>query len=181
MKNNMSLKEIKCKEENHGGKVCFGLCIDKNCSSKNKLVCPKCILKEHSQHKVIDLDDLEDEINKDNLYYDYIKNDKIPVDSYKKILENDLDKSLEEIKIEMNKQFDSKVEKIKKDYSSYLNKKLGSIDVLYQTKIISNDRTKPNNLNEEIGLAKSLVVIYNLIHNIKDKDDENNEKIISLI
>ena len=54
--NNIDFKTQYCKIENHNN-VIFGVCIDKECKNENKLVCQRCIFKEHKRHEIIDIEE----------------------------------------------------------------------------------------------------------------------------
>ena len=38
----------------------IGLCIDKDCKEKNKLICQKCIFREHKKHDIVEIEDQND-------------------------------------------------------------------------------------------------------------------------
>ena len=66
---NIDLTTQYCQIENHK-KLIIGVCIDKNCKNKNKLICQKCIFKEHKQHEIEEIEEYNNKIK------EYILNEK---------------------------------------------------------------------------------------------------------
>lgn len=166
------LHELVCKIEGHSLQKIIGFCIDSNCKENNKLVCLECIFSVHSQHKLIKINELENQINQLKEDYDNNKVDKeisYIVDKTTISIDDNL-KKLESIFIE---NLTTKM----KDYAFSLKNHLKSLSEnnrdQYIEELIHNNNYYYNS-NEE--LSKYLLKIYNYISVKKNNNQKNDQK-----
>ena len=138
---NIDLTKQYCQIHKH---LIIGLCIDKNCEEKNKLVCQKCFFKEHKKH----------DINEINEYNDKLKENLI---ESKKLISDIKDMYMN--KKFSNKEFELKISELKKYLNSFLEKKLESFIYQIFEKLIKENE---NILNPKIIKLKNNYPIDNL-------------------
>ena len=160
---NIDLKTQYCQIENHK-KLIIGICIDKNCKNENKLICQKCIFKEHKQHEIEEIEEYNNKIK------EYFLNEK------KNILEfniNDINKENE-----LNKICLLKINDLKKNINELIDKKVDSFICYSFDNFL---KLSKNNLNEKLILLKQNYPIDNLnkeieISNLINSLDDINQK-----
>ena len=142
----------------------IGLCIDKDCKEKNKLLCQKCLFKEHKKHDVIEIEEYSDKV-KENMI------------NLKKIISEI--KEIKENKGYWNKEYGLKITEIKKNINLLIDQKVESfISPIFEK--IMNEKEKFLNQkiikfkkNYPIDCLDKQVGITNLIFTLQDIDFNN--------
>lgn len=163
---NFDLTSQYCQIEGHK-KLIIGICIDKNCTNENKLICQKCIFKMHKQHEIEDMEECNNKIK------EYFLKEK------KNILECNINNIYNENELK-NKSL-LKIDDLKKNINELFDKKVDSfINYSFENFI----KLSKNSFNEKIMLLKQNYPIDNLNKEIKisnlinSLDDINQKKII---
>ena len=140
----------------------IGLCIDTDCKEKNKLLCQKCLFKNHKKHDIIEIEEYEDKF-KENIIKE--------------------EKNIIELKNINNRKKIDQISKLKKAINELVDIKFESFISSIFTKIING---KENSLNQKLIKLKQNYPIDNLdkeegITNLifssinKNSDDNTNE------
>ena len=127
MENNNELNNLTCQIKEHSNLKIIGFCVDENCNSNNKFSCQECFFDNHSGHKLIKIEKLNDIIQ------NKLKN-------YKNILEDERKKA--ELYDKYEKQGIANLEKLKKKIISEIEEKINEYKNKYKMKlqsIINND------------------------------------------
>ena len=127
MENNNELNNLTCQIKEHSNLKIIGFCVDENCNSINKFSCQECFFDNHSGHKLIKIEKLNDIIQ------NKLKN-------YKNILEDERKKA--ELYDKYEKQGIANLEKLKKKIISEIEAKINEYKNKYKMKlqsIINND------------------------------------------
>ena len=150
---NIDLKKQYCQVHNN---LIIGFCIDKNCEDKIKLVCQKCLLKEHEKHDIVKIEEYNNKLKETIL-------------NCKKFITDitDMNKS----KNFSNQEFESKISELKKYFNSLIDQNIESFISSIFEKIIKENE---NNLNQKIIKLKKNYPIDNL-----DKQVEISNLIVS--
>ena len=137
----------------------IGLCIDEDCKEKNKLLCQKCLFKEHKKHDIIEIEEynniLKEKLINRKQYISEIKE----LQKNKKYLDKELDFKITELKKNINSLIDQKIESyissifeiIQKENEKFLNQNIDKLKENYPI----------DNLNKQVGIT-------NLIFSLKD-------------
>ena len=108
------LNNLYCKEEDHTNNEIIGLCIDDNCNINNKLICYKCIFRNHNQHKLLELTEIKEKLKKELEIFKENQN-------YKNLFENDFNKIETEIRTKFNKIKESFIKNFDENVKDYIN------------------------------------------------------------
>jgi len=164
---NIDLTTQYCQIENHK-KLIIGICIDKNCKNENKLICQKCIFKEHKQHEIEEIEEYNNKIK------EYFLKEK------KNILEFNINDNINK-ENDLKKESLLKIDVLKKNINELIDKKVDSFICYSFDNFI---KLSKNNYNEKIKLLKQNYPIDNLNKEIKISnlinflDNINQKKII---
>ena len=124
MENNNELNNMTCQIKEHSNLKIIGFCIDENCHSINKFACQECFFDNHSGHKLIKIEKLNDIIqNKLKDYKNILEEDKKRAELYDKY-EKDGMSTLEKLKQKIFSEIEQKIN----EYKDKLKKKLQGIN-----------------------------------------------------
>ena len=124
MENNNELNNMTCQIKEHSNLKIIGFCIDENCHSINKFACQECFFDNHSGHKLIKNEKLNDIIqNKLKDYKNILEEDKKRAELYDKY-EKDGMSTLEKLKQKIFSEIEQKIN----EYKDKLKKKLQGIN-----------------------------------------------------
>ena len=73
----INFPDICCQFPNHQSNKICAFCIDKKCQEKLKFVCFDCIFVNHSQHKIIKINELNKILNSKLIEYNLSKDEKL--------------------------------------------------------------------------------------------------------
>ena len=107
-----------------------GLCIDKDCKEKNKLLCQKCLFREHKKHDIIEIEEYNDKFKENIIKEEKIISELKDIDKNKNDKEFDL--KISDLKMYINELFKEKLEsfissifnKVIKGNENFLNQKI---------------------------------------------------------
>ena len=142
-----------------------GLCIDKDCKEKNKLLCQKCLFREHKKHDIIVIEEYNDKF-KENI----IKDEKI-ISELKDIDKNKNDKELDlkisDLKMHINELFKEKLESF---ISSIFNKVIKGNKNFLNQKIMRLKNNYPiDNIDKQVEITNLVLSLANMNINFNDK------------
>ena len=124
MENNNELNNMTCQIKEHSNLKIIGFCIDENCHSINKFACQECFFDNHSGHKLIKIEKLNDIIqNKLKDYKNILEDEKKRAELYDKY-EKDGISTLEKLKQKIFSEIEQKIN----EYKDKLKKKLQGIN-----------------------------------------------------
>ena len=124
MENNNELNNMTCQIKEHSNLKIIGFCIDENCHSINKFACQECFFDNHSGHKLIKIEKLNDIIqNKLKDYKNILEDEKKRAELYDKY-EKDGMSTLEKLKQKIFSEIEQKIN----EYKDKLKKKLQGIN-----------------------------------------------------
>ena len=105
--NNVDITKQFCQIHKH---LIIGLCIDENCKEKSKLLCQKCLFKEHKKHEIVEIEEYNDYLKKNIIKEKNIISEFKDMNKNKNILDNIFVKKISELKQHINSLIDQKVE-----------------------------------------------------------------------
>jgi len=185
------LNNLSCQREKHNDSPLVGFCIDENCKEENKFACLDCIFENHPQHKLVKMKELKDFIEKRFKVYEKKAQEEKELNEIYKKNEEILLKKLDQLKIEINKAIEVKINDFKKDlikeYNNQknINNKINFSALKEFEKMFSNNAAptmKPelvnlskicNNLLKEANSKEALLETEKGQSNDKETDDGN--------
>jgi len=143
----------------------IGLCIDKDCKEKNKLLCQKCLFREHKKHDIIEIEEYNDKF-KENI----IKGVKV-ISELKDMNQNKNDKEIDlkisNLKLYINELFKENIESF---ISSIFQKIIkGDENFLNQKKIKLKNNFPIDNLDKQVEISNLVSSLTNMNINFNDK------------
>ena len=147
---NLDLKTQFCQLHKY---LIIGLCIDKDCKEKNKLICQKCLFKNHKKHDIIEIEEYEDKfkekIIKEEKNISELKNKNNISDIYQ----------TSELRKNINELIDQKIETF---ISSIHKKAINLKENSFNQKIIKLKKYYPiDNLDKQVEIINLILSIIN--------------------
>ena len=116
-----------CNSNNHSNLKIIGFCVDENCNSNNKFSCQECFFDNHSGHKLIKIEKLNDIIqNKLKNYKNILEDERKKAELYDKYEKQGI-ANLEKLKKKIISEIDSEIEAKINEYKNKYKMKLQSI------------------------------------------------------
>ena len=161
--NYFKLSNMNCSEPNHQNNPIVGICIDEKCQIENKFMCLDCIFDNHSTHKGVKSQELE-EIFQQNLKE--FQNTKILNKEKNNEMKNFLKEKIDKFKKNINKYIDEY-------YNKCLNKIEKNTEINKENEInMIQDNFPPKNNDQLLKLKEGLLLLYK---NHKENNQKKNE------
>ena len=145
----------------------IGLCIDKDCKEKNKLICQKCIFREHKKHDITEIQE-----NNDKFRENVIKGEKLilemnDINENKKFSDKKLELKISELKLYVNELIKKKVESFIYPVFDKITKK--NENFFNQTILKIKNNYPIDNLDKQVEIKNLILLFENMNIDIKDK------------
>ena len=120
MEHNYELNNLTCQIKDHSNMKIIGFCVQENCLNKNKFACQECFFDNHSGHKLIKIEKLNEIIqSKLRDYKNYLEEEKKSNDLNAKF-ENIQNSNLDGLKKKIIYEIDEK----NREYKEKLKRKM---------------------------------------------------------
>ena len=159
----IEVNNLICQNIKHKNGEIVGFCIDEKCTEKNKFSCLECFFDQHSQHKMVKLDELNKILSKINLNNKkYLEENKNKVEKYtsafltqKQKIQEFKNKFISDIENKIN-DFQSNIEKQYKDLyfqgkNAIISKNLEKLEEFFGGNAAPILKIDLNNLSEIIN------------------------------
>ena len=160
----INLPDICCQFPNHQSKKICAFCIDKKCQEKLKFICFDCIFDNHSQHKIIKINELNKILNSKLNEYNLSKDEKLIINKLnlekKKEISNIINSLKEKIINQINEKFELFKEDIYKYFFELDEQKENKFEKIQKYEKFLNSNATPTKKKEMLELSKICSDIY---------------------